>query len=50
MSSASEGSVTQWLQALKGGEEIAERLGCNRRTVVRKRERIRRTWSEAFSR
>ncbi len=30
------------------GREIAERLGCNRRTVVRKLERIRRTWSEAF--
>jgi RNA polymerase sigma factor (sigma-70 family) len=30
------------------GDEIAERLGCNRRTVVRKLERIRRTWSEAI--
>jgi RNA polymerase sigma factor (sigma-70 family) len=29
------------------GDEIAERLGCNRRTVVRKLDRIRRTWSEA---
>jgi DNA-directed RNA polymerase specialized sigma24 family protein len=33
-----------------GGEEIAERLGCNRRTVLRKLGRIRRTWSKAFSR
>ncbi len=26
------------------GAEIAERLGCNRRTVVRKLELIRQTW------
>jgi RNA polymerase sigma factor (sigma-70 family) len=30
------------------GEEIAQRLGCNRRTVVRKLDRIRRMWWEAF--
>ena len=28
------------------GEEIAARLGCNRRTITRKLELIRRTWSE----
>jgi DNA-directed RNA polymerase specialized sigma24 family protein len=28
------------------GEEIAERLGCNRRTVTRKLELIRQTWLE----
>jgi RNA polymerase sigma factor (sigma-70 family) len=28
------------------GEEIAERLGCNRRTVTRKLELIRRKWQE----
>ena len=28
------------------GEEIADRLGCNRRTVTRKLELIRRTWDE----
>ena len=28
------------------GEEIAERLGCNRRTVTRKLELIRETWLE----
>jgi DNA-directed RNA polymerase specialized sigma24 family protein len=29
------------------GEEIAVRLGCNRRTITRKLELIRQTWSEA---
>jgi len=28
------------------GEEIAEQLGCNRRTVTRKLELIRETWLE----
>jgi DNA-directed RNA polymerase specialized sigma24 family protein len=28
------------------GEEIAERLGCNRRTVTRKLELIRREWQD----
>jgi RNA polymerase sigma factor (sigma-70 family) len=31
------------------GEEIAEQLGCNRRTVTRKLELIRRAWSECSS-
>jgi DNA-directed RNA polymerase specialized sigma24 family protein len=31
------------------GEEIADRLGCNRRTVTRKLELIRRSWSESTS-
>jgi DNA-directed RNA polymerase specialized sigma24 family protein len=32
-----------------GGDQIAERLGCNRRTVTRKLDLIRRRWMESES-